>query len=89
MPKSNEEWVDNAPFDNFCDKHWCETNHNALEKVLAAKDTEHEREREDIRHRLDVAVAEECNLARADGFPTSRLTSLAMKLHAVLGKKNK
>ncbi len=43
-----------------------------------------EKQRQEIGEKLKLAIADEINIARSEGFPTSRLTSLWMKLSAIL-----
>lgn len=57
-----------------------ECEKDVLYKMQEAR--QHERQR--IEKGLQFIVAEEANQARKDGFPTSRITSLAMKLTSLL-----
>lgn len=43
----------------------------------------------DLKEKFDLLVAKEINIARTDGFPTSRLTSLAVKFYDIINKLDK
>ena len=45
-------------------------------------------EKQIISQKIDLVIAEEINIARTDGFPTSRLTALMVKLRGILKDYN-